>query len=92
MRSEAILTCTAVDTIKATQQGAEPAQYGCRLCTWTELFMCGGDAALCQIIMTMHLLTWQSSRTQRRDNVISLIYVYSSIVALHYPWSLGLLL
>jgi len=58
----------------------------------TELFMCGGDAALCQIILTMHLLTWQSSRTQRRDNVISLIYVYSSIVALHYPWSLGLLL
>jgi len=28
---EAILTCTAVDTIKLTQQGAEPAQYGCRL-------------------------------------------------------------
>ena len=61
-------TCSAVDILKATRQGAAPGRCGCRLgCTrcgayWRHLtntiepFVYGSVVALCQIIYFDHLL------------------------------------
>jgi len=50
----------AVDILKATQQGIEPVWCGCRwgvywrnLANTTEPFACRGNAALCQITLTL---------------------------------------
>ena len=57
----------AVDILKATQQGVESVQCGCRLgCSrWgahsrnlantTEPFICSSDVALCQITLTIEV-------------------------------------